>query len=180
MKLFTTSGIILLLLLLLLSKYSLSQTHGIVKLTDSTLSELNGKYLIQSTDSSALLPSCLINNFHFNWEYRADSSDYIKIEVINLRKVRINLYDNEKLVKSETIRGKVKNGSFVANPLFIDPFYFVLFGTAKYRLKIGLTTYDSLLVDGTRKSCAYFLFMPIAGDSIQFNEVKFDRHDDSL
>ena len=92
--------------------YSFGQSENEIELNESSIYELNGNYMINSMDSSKLLPICLINSFYFNWENLADSNDYIKIEVLTPKKIRIELYDNGKLIKSKKVKGEIDKGLF--------------------------------------------------------------------
>lgn len=86
----------------------------------------------------------------------------LKLEFLTKRKAFVSLYENETLLFSKKIRGKVKGNFFYLRPkAFVLPFVPLLFGYHFERARIGKSG-DNLIIDYSINSWGFAL---IAGSS---------------
>jgi len=98
---------------------------------------------------------------------RRDSIDRLKGQMVTLafsskKKIVAKLFDNGKLIKSENVRGRIKNGYFYYGRHFMFiPFFPLIYRHDFDKHRIGLSTKNSLVVDYVWN---WYVFAIIAGD----------------
>ena len=142
------------------------------KLTKENLHLLNGTY----KNSSLTKTDSLRDNLFFSGTgripYNFEETEFysIKLEVINDKRVQVNILKNNEALTSYKIKGKLKNGYFEGRRkyFFVPTIYLNVFRTRKFR--IGILENDNLITDF--KEIAFgtgFVIIPFYDKTLESN-----------
>ena len=121
---------------------------GQIELTKENLNLLDGKFTRNPINQSEKWKGDLFWNFYTKgYNVGADSICAVELKVINEKHLNVTLLKNDSIVKSKTLKGKIKNGYFeMRQRKFIVPAVFLnIFRTTKFR--IGLLENKNLTTD---------------------------------
>lgn len=94
-----------------LRKASINQDRIVI--TDTTINLLIGKYIESSTDSISNSKTHLASNIFDRGYNPISKRDFVEIEIIDNRRIKVSYWDSITLIKSKVFKGKLKNGYFV-------------------------------------------------------------------
>ena len=155
-----------------------------VPLTAENLHLLNGTYkrnpvnspnISKGYDQSNLFRCFYLKPDRYGW---TDSlqNDFVKIEVIQDKKVKITLLRNGHVEKSKALKGKLVQNTFEFNKrFFLIPLLFINFAETR-KTRVELLQNGNLLIDTSYQAIANFLIFPWElsnyGDDLEFEKVE--------
>jgi len=122
--------------------------NGQIELTKENLNLLNGKYTRNPINQSEKWKGDLFWNFYTRgYNVGADSICAVELKIVDEKHLNVTLLKNDSIVKSKTLKGKIKDGYFeMRQRKFIVPAVFLnIFRTTKFR--IGLLENKNLTTD---------------------------------
>jgi len=131
-----------------------SANKNLIELSTENISLINGVYL-NNTDKK-VLPSDYFWGANYKMKeyesvyklvYEKNYPYYIKLKALNDRQIEITIIVDDKILKSYTINGKLKNGYFEQNrKMYIIPALIInVYHSSKFR--IGLLNNGNLVTD---------------------------------
>lgn len=166
-----------LLLIILISACSslrpINREHPYQELNESTYQNFNGAYQVRSIDPSYRnLSYSLLQNE----DYKPESGDYIKLEMVDKSRIKILLYQKDTVIESKINKGEFENGYFVLKRLvkfgvFMGP----LTGFSEQKTRISLDPNNNLILDTTGSGCGFLIFIPIICSDTENYNLKFER-----
>jgi hypothetical protein len=121
---------------------------GQIELSEKNIDLLNGEYMRASINPTEKPKGDLFWNFYTTgYSLRADSLYSVTLKVIDGNHLNVTLLKSDSVIKSKTLKGKLKNGYFeMKRRKFIVPAIFLnIFRTTKFR--IGLLENNNLTTD---------------------------------
>ena len=170
-------------LILLITLVGISSCTGLKKLpsnntrinlTDKNLSAFNGKYEVMTIDSSyRTLDYALLVKSPYDYKNIPSKEDYISMEVISKKKIRVSSFENDQLIHSKILKGKLKNNHFVFRTRFVVPFFFLAInGLSFQKTRIGLLENGNLTMDTAGGGVALLGVFPMGGgDSKHYKHI---------
>ena len=121
--------------------------NGQINLTKENLTLLNGNYSRKPLNQSENWKGDLFWSFYTKGISGVDSLCVAKITVIDEKNLKVTLIENDKVLKSKILKGKLKNGYFEMNRrvFFIPAVFLNVFRTTKFR--IGILDNKNLTTD---------------------------------
>ncbi|WP_297764967.1 hypothetical protein [uncultured Muriicola sp.] len=156
-----------------------------IELNSENLSILNGIYKRSSiSDTINKKHHCPNNLFHslflrpgtFLWNNNS-GKDFVEIKVIDKKRIKVTLTINDKIVKENTLKGKIVKNTFEFNRRsFIFPLVFMNFYEDR-KTRIGSLQNGNLSIDTATESVGNFFIFPWSGgayygDNLEFEKVK--------
>lgn len=148
-----------------------------ISLSTNNLSELNGRYEIITIDSSFnTLDYALLVKSPFHLGNIPENGDYVLIQVLTNKKIKVSSYENGEMYHSKILIGKIKNNNFVFRTQYTFPiFTLVLNGLSFQKTRIGLLENKNLTLDSKGGGIAFIGFFPIAGGSSDYCKHIFKK-----
>lgn len=183
--LLSTNFIIPFIALYLFSCHSIKpivQNNLLQSLNAADLAKLDGEYEIISSDTSyptlARALTFTDKKYLINFDQLhqlVEKNVRLKITSLDATHLKINVYNNEGIVKTKVIKGELDQNYFVFRQTKISPivpFFFILSLVKKQENRIGLTKSGDLLLDSYEGGVLLFLFMPtFGGDAESYNLI---------
>jgi len=120
--------------------------NGQIELTNKNLNLLNGKYSRISANQSKS-GDLFWNLYTKGYNLGDEKLCYVKLNVINNKRIEVSLLKNDSLIKSKILKGKIKNGYFEFRKriLVLPTIFLNTFRTTKFR--IGILNNSNLTTD---------------------------------
>ena len=151
-----------------------------VELTKSDLSQLNGDYeLLPKDHSTHRLPFVLIYDKCCGYDTIRDVKDRVSLQVLANNRIRVIIVNDNKIVKKRILSGRIKDGYFECNSSYLSPFWVLVNGYNRQKIRIGLLPDGSLVVDVARETWGFLVFMPFTGYRDKANSLEFPRKNGS-
>ena len=165
------------------------ENNGII-LTESNLTLLNGKYERKSTQTltDSISVGDLYSNFYANsyifgeakgLNHKSDT-DFFELKVINKNKILVSYIDGNDTIRSEIVKGKIRNGYFELKRkyLFLPIILANVYSDSKFRIKPSHS--GDLITDYKRIDFGTFYFViPFYFKEEKYNTI-FKRIEDTI
>jgi len=146
------------------------QNEDKIELSQSNINLLNGKFANDSFLNKDSIQGSLYWNFFDRGHNSKDSVEYIKLEVLNTKKIKVSYFDGDTIVRSKVLKGKIRNGYFEFHKkyLIIPALYVNVFRNRSFR--ISILTNGNLITDYNQVSFGTgFFIIPFYENVKEFN-----------
>lgn len=147
-----------------------------IKLSEDSLALLNGTYSRTSLTKFNTATGDLFWNFYTRgYAIESDSLYAVTIEVLDATHINVSLFENDRMLRSKTLRGKLKNGYFEMRlrKFILPAVYLNCCRSTKFR--IGLQENMHLITDYEQISWGTgFVLIPFYNKETAFN-IEYER-----
>ncbi len=149
------------------------------QLDKNNIDTINGTYYNLPTDKAFCDDKSLWSLFNFKLIRQYDTlldynNYYVRLNVINNKRIKAELIRNGEIVAKKTIKGKFKNNSFSINrKVRVVGIPFIYFFTRDYKTQIQIDTNGNLII-GYAESWLGLIFIMSGGDD-NYCSYKFKR-----
>jgi hypothetical protein len=147
-----------------------------IELTTLNIGLLNGRYEVNSIVNQDSVISNLYWNIFDRGYNKKNSIEYIKLRVINNKKISVTHFDGDSIVREKTFKGKISDGyfQFKKKQLIIPAIFVNLYRSRVFR--IGLKENKNLTADYHEISLGTTVFIFPFCDKKQESNVEFKRN----
>lgn len=147
------------------------------KLASQNISILNGKYELSPVGKKyELLDFAFFGKSPFNRDNRPSTNDYLTLEVISKRKIKVSCFQNGQLYRSKVFKGRIKNDCFIFRRKFFLKFGRAIWVVGYCKTRVGIKQKNAnLIVDHIRGGIGFFLIIPLNNGGWEFNNLEFQR-----
>jgi len=147
-----------------------------IKLNETNLKSLNGKYSLISVDSSyRFLDWTLFAKSPFGFENIPTSSDYVSFQVLNKKEIKVAVFENGNMIRSKSLKGKIKNDYFVFRKKRVLLFWLILNGVRIQKTRIAIHKNGDLILDNKSGGVLLLGIFPIFGSNDEHHNYLFEK-----
>lgn len=139
-----------------------AERNNLLKLDNNNKHVLNGKYANRAPRNNS-------NGFYSLWfelDYHRKNTDtvpeqaVVQLETLSPKRVKAGLWNNDTLIKTITLKGKIKDGYFSVKRYYnIVPIPFLYFRHNDHKIRLGKTTNGLLVADAAESHGGWILVM---------------------
>jgi hypothetical protein len=148
-------------------------------LTGRTLSSLNGNYSLFASDTATTTLDHALTLRKYWWKDRNDKDKgnkyHLSLTAKDARHLVANIYKENMLIATKTVRGKVKDGYFAIQSNKVLFFYVLLNGFGQSRVRVGRDAWGNLVLDAHYLIFATIGPIPVTGDRREEYGLRFSN-----
>lgn len=147
-----------------------------VELTQGDLSRLNGDYDIRSPNNSQYLLSWVLAHSECcSKDTSGTLNDRVAIQVLTDNKIKVTVIEDYKKVKTKTLKGSLNDGYFECSVSYVSPFWLLINGYTRQKLRIGLLPDGNLVADTAHETLGLLVLVPFTGERYAKYNLEFAR-----